>query len=249
MTLHDKNNIQRSSNDLLPLHPSIKRALIGSVVFIGLFVLGIYWVMNGLVRTLGAISPGATEVSTSLEPYEIALRAQEVNYKPLRKDAPPVEWIIKIPRAFVVKEFGINGDPYNSDGEGSFYSVYLDGVIGKDKTAITPAVLASNKSVKNSFMRIKLENTVSLREIFDSDLCIDQDDLNEMIKKAGGSGPVAPFTYCGTKCTIETHYRGWEMRITVAKDSEWHRNPQQACTIAKDFLIRNTVKIDALHTK
>lgn len=252
MTPPDKDPDQMQSGNLLPPLPTLKWFVIWSVVVIALVLFAGLWLFSGLTRTLDSILPTTSDASTSLEPYEIALRSRHLNYKKLPDDAPPVEWIIKLPRAFVVKEFGSNGVASDGGKKGTFYSVNIYGVASKDRKTAEPATLAYNKAVERDFIGITLENSGREPEIRKKNLCITQVDLSVMTATTNGTDePYIP-KLCGKgnpRCLIETHYQGWSMRILVAQDSEWYRNPTQACTFAKDFLKQHTIKIDALHTK
>lgn len=252
MTPPDKDLDQMQSGNLMPLRPSLKRFMIWSVVIFALVLFAGMWLFSGLSRTLDSIFPTTSDASTSLEPYEIALRSRQLNYKQLPDDVAPVEWIIKLPRAFVVKEFGSNGVASDAGKEGTYYSVNIHGVASKDRKTAEPAMLVYNKAVEKDFIGIKLHNSSNEPEIRKNNLCITQVDLSVMTATTNGTDePYIP-KLCGKgnpRCLIETHYQGWGMRILVAQDSEWYRKPVQACTFAKDFLKQHTIKIDALHTK
>ena len=76
-------------------------AAAGVLIFGGVTTWNSYW------HAMRFIIPGLGDVpSTSMEPYELVLRTRLKNRKPIPEDAAPLEWRLRVPRAFFRSEIG-----------------------------------------------------------------------------------------------------------------------------------------------
>jgi hypothetical protein len=236
-------------DDKAIIQPRAKRSakfatILGALALI--LVAGGMWANQRLVGLMDRISP-SYDASTSMEPYEIVLSSRLVDGRLLPDDVPPVEWILKLPRAFIVKEFGTPGTVDGVSKTNSFYSVYIHANVDAQTKQVAPAIFASNKSATTTFLGIELQNNGAQTEVIRHDLCLPLDDLARFIEsKGGGTAPANKLCLDSNRsCWVQTHYQGWDLRLLVEKKSEFYRTPETACEFAKEFLAKNQIKIDA----
>jgi hypothetical protein len=192
--------------------------------------------------------------SQSSEPYDIALRTSEKSNIDFAEGVPPKEWLLRMPRNYVVSETGTNGavrkselldtDQNKIDADNRYYSVSLYATVSQDGKIFTPRDQKARGPLAVRSIKFHLINDQALRPIAQDDLCVPQNRRTDILEPRGFNG--ARNEPCDTPfCEIRTHMSGWDVRLSVTKDL--FSSPDSACAIARGFLELHTIRRDDLN--
>ena len=77
---------------------------------LGVVLVGLVWFLHSLANTLQHIMPGYSGgISTSMEPRDYVFRRMPDGSKSEESERQPLEWHLRLPRAFVTDENGKSG--------------------------------------------------------------------------------------------------------------------------------------------
>jgi hypothetical protein len=207
-------------------------------------IAGLVWLFGALSNTFNHIMPGSANMaSTSMEPYDLYFRTNYKSFKPLAPPAKPMEWHLRVPRAFVTVQHGSNG-AVNLLGFVGNNNLLIDLDANLDATGnlIPSATLSPDQIRKNSFI-FHLSNDGTSPERAELDACIPQHLEKEVLGQRGHiSGWDRKCTDHDLRCTIYMHADGWAIDLAVTHDL--YDTPARACTLAHQFLDKYTVTRD-----
>ena len=223
----------------------IKRARLLSAAVLSVVALaGLIWLFAAISDTFRHIMPGgANMASTSMEPYDLYFRTNYKNFQPLPESAKPMEWHLKIPRAFVTRQLGSNGavDLLGHVRDNLF--VDLDANLdSKGENLIPSTTLSSDMMRKNSFM-FSLSNQGAPPALSHDSSCVPRHLEKEILGTRGLQG--ASDIQCTSRdfrCEILIHSDGWYVNLAVTHDL--YANPDKVCALAHKFLDKYTVARD-----
>ena len=209
-----------------------------------LFAIGLVWLWNAYWRTMASIMPGLNDSpSTSMEPHELTLFTSYKGQKPLPKDAPPLEWRLRLPRAFLRSEIGEADDVYYTTFDCCDHFIHLNALLEPDGVTLSPAILAPYDQRRKRGVAIALANIGQIAEITSGDNCVTGDDFKSFMEQRGNT--IDWRRTCDPRdqrCAIYTHLDGWYVVLAVARDL--YSEPRKLCEIARSFLVKHTVKRD-----
>jgi hypothetical protein len=219
----------------------------GLIVTIGIiFVICAIWLFTALTGALNHIMPGLSiSASTSMEPYELNFATQVLHNELLQKNIPPLEWRLKIPRAFLVDLGGKNGLPNRGHEARNFFRADFHAVVFPDNSGLSPAVFEiDNKPIKQ-FVAINIYNSSADPNIVSFDACLTNDNYKKFMESHGAKEEhdrrCLPQE---SRCDIYSHLDGWYVQMTVTRDL--YANPESVCRVVKTFLNAHTVHRDDL---
>jgi hypothetical protein len=208
---------------------------------------GAYWWVTSNKELVWALTRGdVNKTSSSTRPYEIGLRVGNKGNILFEEGTPPKEWILHLPRNYVTREHGSNGDVEipNDDGE-SYFSVNLDVNVDPEKQTFTPSVGKTRDQLKTRSMIFSLRNHEALDLIADNDLCVPRNKEKDILGPLGYIGARNnPCHEAMLYCRISMHMNGWYAELGVTRDL--YENPEKACALARKFLDQYTIKRDEL---
>ena len=209
-------------------------------------LVALFWLFGALSDTFRHIMPGeANMASTSMEPYDLYFRTNYKSFKPLALSSKPMEWHLRIPRAYVTRQLGSNGAIEllgKVEGNGNFF---LDLQANLDSTgeSFVPSVTLQPDQNKKYSLFFHLINTGAPKAISAYGSCVPQHLEKEIMGPRGFAG--ASNTECTSRdlrCKIHIHSDGWHVDLAVTH--ELYANPERACALAHQFLDKYTVSRD-----
>lgn len=196
-------------------------------------------------NTMGSIVPGSRDrLSTSMEPIDLSLKSNIRGRKYLPEGAEPIEWDLRLPRAFVRLEIGSN-DNILGTGKNNccehfvhFYAVY-----DEQSGALTPATLSTPEQRRDMGMDISIDNHQARSELVPEENCIRTDDLVAFVRRRNGI--INDDRSCpkgSVFCSIYSHVDGWntEYRVPI----KLYEQAGKVCSASRKFLDQYTVKRD-----
>jgi hypothetical protein len=220
-----------------------------AVAALSAVAIGLIFLFRSYFQLFDHITPRSSMApSTSMEPFEINLRAKRWNEKTQKEDEKIYEWNLAIPRAFVVDETGTNGALYTRDTHGDdFYHVRSQFQLSDKDGDPVPMSLVQGKGRLPRIVMIGIANSVTRENawIVKNDLCFRQDEGEEIAKSLGAEYGRGLNMKCDDRsplCVIGMQLDGWTVDTYVAKDL--YSDPKRVCKLAKKFLIQYTVKRD-----
>lgn len=193
------------------------------------------------------------QASKSTELYEISLR----NGFGDRRDGGSQwfsEWSLSVPRAFVSKEIGLNGNinapPTAQSGRAPSwlggpkfgdYFVGLHAVLDTTSSSLKTANLATKEQLDKMFLSIELANIGGFA-IADEGYCVRQDDMAAFLKQNGWTRGWSNCLETQRRCSIYTDIDHWPVELIVSRDI--YAQPDRICQIAREFLSRFTIRRD-----
>ncbi len=151
---------------------------------IGFFV----WFFAALSDTLHHIMPGgANMASTSMEPYDLYFRTNYKNFQPLPESAKPMEWHLRLPRAFVTIQRGSNGSVNLLSKSESSGELFVDLNTNLDATGesfVPSTTLVPELTRKNSIIFF-LKNQEAVVSVAHFDSCIPETKQGDILKSRG----------------------------------------------------------------
>ncbi len=235
-------------NAQAPARRSPKRWWVIGIV-LALLWLSLAWglvsLWNGFWHTMGSIVPGSRDrPSTSMEPIDLSLKSNMRGYKYLSEGSEPLEWHLRLPRAYLRLAIGSN-DSVLGTGKNNccehfihFYAVY-----DEQSGLLTPATLSTPEQRSTTGIDVSIDNQLGVSELIPKQNCIRSDDLVEFVKSRGGylndgfSCPTGSLL-----CKIYTHVDGWNAEYRVPL--KFYAQPEKICTAVRKFVDQYTVKRD-----
>jgi hypothetical protein len=203
------------------------------------------WVTSNRELMWALTRGSVNKTSSSIAPYEVALRLARKGGIPFEDGVPAKEWILKIPRAYVTSEIGTNGFVFRSDKEERRYFVNLDLNVESDGKSFTPASGKPRDRVHNRSMLFNLRNDEANNLIAENDLCVPDSKEKDILGPLGYIGARNnPCSEYAARCPIRMQLNGWSVQLAVSKD--FYSKPDEACATARAFLNQYTVKREEL---
>jgi hypothetical protein len=208
-------------------------------------IAGLVWLFGALSDTFNHIMPGSANMaSTSMEPYDLYFRTNYKSFKPLAPSAKPMEWHLRLPRAFVTVQHGSNGavdllGVVKSD----HLFVDLDANLDSSGKVFVPSATLSADNIRKNSIIFFLKNQEAETEIANYDSCIPETKQGDIFKSRGR--PTWSNQECSERflrCTIFMHTDGWYIELGVTHDL--FANTEKTCTLAHQFLDKYTVTRD-----
>ena len=188
--------------------------------------------------------------SSSMEGYEISLKtAHPIGWK--SGDPEDVhEWLLSVPRAFVVSKTGSNGSiRFSSTENAEHFSIRIRARLGKDSESLKPVPVDQHSHLPRT-ISILLVNQFAWEIIAKHDACVPETDIEKTISKLEplGVGFKLRNRDCfgpgGKLCGIQMHLDGWGFSASVTEDI--YSQPKLICSAVKEFLNKHTIKRDRL---
>ena len=241
---------QKNSNAL-----SSRIMLWAMIAFACVLLGGGVWFVRGWRDLFTHITPSGSSniaLSTSMEPFDITLKSKVWDYRKKGELDTPVEWDIRLPRAYVDDLQGQNGAIRhvgrvangNTDVVDRFKALLAVHVLADGQTLEPYALMAADqKKFDDNTMVIKVYNTDADWWIAKNDLCVQEEHRDDAAKKVGGPDQFNATCFPTIKfCTIYTHLDGWLLTINASK--QLYAQPEKVCSLAKKFVNGYTVKRD-----
>ena len=226
--------------------PTLERRLLGLAVAVIVFTAaGAAWLVYSISDLANRIMPGFNmQVSTSMEPYDVVLRAATKGGKLLDSSARPMEWAIRLPRTYVTSELGDNGATYRrTSGGGDEYFLDFQVNISADGQTFVPTAGRPPEDQKVRSMIFHIRNAEAIPSIRNYESCVPQHLRNTILERRGSKlWRNEECTDRGLRCQVWTHVDGWMVNLAVTKDL--YADPGNACRLARKFLDTYTVKRD-----
>jgi hypothetical protein len=205
---------------------------------------GTVWLWNAYWRTMASIMPGVGDTpSTSMEPYDLALFTRYKGSKPIAKDAPPLEWRLRMPRAFLRSEIGNADAVHMSSTDCCDHFIHLETVLDPDGKTLSPAIVAPYELRRKRVIGMSLANIGTPAEIASGNNCVTGDEFKGFMEKRGST--IDWRRACdpsNQRCEVFTHLDGWRVVLTPAR--ELYSEPQRICDVARSFLDEHTINRD-----
>jgi hypothetical protein len=206
---------------------------------------GLFWLLSGFGRLSASIFGGSsTGLSNSMELFELRFRTSAKDVTPLEADSlPRKEWILNIPRAFVVSTIGDNG-AYGPDD--SFFA-RLELVFDPKTETVTPLTMANKSNFPSKSVNVKLENGANMSALSKVDYCVRYDDLFAFMTKFESDYPFGG--ECDSKsprCEVFANLDGWPIRIHMPRYL-YFSDPQPVCRMVEAFLVKHTTRRDIVN--
>jgi hypothetical protein len=180
-----------------------------------------------------------------MEPIELTLFTRYKNNRPIDVDAPPLAWVLKMPRAFLKFEIG-NPDAVHMAGPNCCdHFINLEAVYDPESRNLLPATIASPELRRQSAVGISLANRSQLLEIISGDHCIKEDDFKSFMQQRGNN--IDWRRNCDPKafrCRVYTHLDGWSADFSVPR--KFYAESDLFCRVVRDFLKASTIRRDDL---
>lgn len=232
----------------------MRRAIIVFCFVVGAIVAAVlgfsYWLDSGFNRLNQSITgTPRIAISTSMEPYELIFRSRLRGGKRVADDNDPYEWILAVPRAYVIYENGSRSAIQDNESKGgSSYFASIHTVVDLTSLELTPATLAKETGSREGFLAIRIGNTGPPPQIATGHDCMPIDDYSKFIESQGGikapSNNLCKPPYAN--CAIYSHYHGWDVMLHATRTGPLFTEPQKACALMRSFLDKHTVRIDSL---
>jgi hypothetical protein len=234
-------NSNRSSQRLLVL---------GTVVILCVLLGGGIWLVRGSMDLFSHIMPtGSANIalSTSMEPFDISLKTKVWDNIKKGELEKPIDWDIRIPRAYVDDVQGKNGSVRHlteTGAQDNFKSLLAVHVLADGQTLEPYTMMAADqKKFDDNTMVISVYNTYPDWWIAKNDLCVQEEHLGEAAEKYAGTVGLDHTCFKTIKfCTIYTQLDGWLVTINASK--QLYAQPEKVCSLAKKFVNQYTLKRD-----
>jgi hypothetical protein len=206
---------------------------------------GLFWGVRSYFEMWRHIMPSThSGASTSMAPYDVVLRVASKGGVPLDESTPPMEWILRLPRAYVTRELGDNGVTYRRFIEGGDnYFVDFQINVSADGQTFIPTAGRKREDQKVRSMIFHLRNVEAIPSIRSFESCIPQHLQNTILEPRGDK--TWDNEECidrDLRCRIRMQVDGWKVDLAVTKDL--YSSPENACRLARKFLDSYTVKRD-----
>jgi hypothetical protein len=233
---------------------SLKTILWLSVLLLLALSGAFYWKFENDFSFRYSLTRGSRNMrSQSTEPYDIALRIGHKNNINFADGVPPKEWLLRLPRNYVVSEIGTNGavrkaqllinDQDKIDSSKRYFSITVNALAGLDGNTLPPPYGKLSNEIVNRFFSVTLEN--ELYQVRGPDLCVPQDRKKDILEPLGFPGFTnRPCDRSNLRCGIDLHLSGWKVRLAVTKDL--FSTPDNACALARRFLDQHTIRRDEI---
>ena len=206
--------------------------IITAAVFLG----GGYWLVTGFGKLSRAIMPGSgITKSTSMKPVDLVFRAGYYFHNGRANTAEkPLEWHLRIPKAYVVSKHGSSSAVGGGVNSRSFH-VRLSAVLDQKTLDLKPGALAKNYSSNPFEFDIRLSNRVSRIRSISENNCMDAKDRSVIFNRKYS---------CNTdfKCEVTMQVEDWGVYLLLRKNKMHER--AKFCKAASKFLKKHTISVD-----
>ncbi len=215
-----------------------------ALIVVAFAISGLYWIISGVGRLSRSIVGGSSiGLSNSMELYELRFGTSAKDVTPLEAESlPRKEWILNIPRAYVVDTTGANG----AHGPDESFLASLEIVLDPSLKTLAPLSKANKTSFPASSVRVKLMNEAFPSAISKVDYCVREDDYPDFLKKNGSK--IWPRSQCldfTRRCLVYANMDGWPVDIYLPK-SVYFADPQPVCRAVEAFLDKHTTRRDSV---
>lgn len=230
-----------------PARPKAK-GLRASLIVLGVVLVGLAWFIHSLANTLHHIMPGYSGgISTSMEPRDYVFRRMPDGGKSEERERQPLEWHLRLPRAFVTRDNGRSGVVYRGKLKGGDeFFLTTQTLVNLDGKTFTPTAGQPPEKQMIRSLVISLENTAALGSLrrFKAS-CVPQHLRGTILNSRGKTvWRDLPCSERDLRCKISTHMDGWNVEIAATKDL--YADPENVCRLARNFLDTYTVRRDRI---
>jgi hypothetical protein len=239
------------TSDQKPRKPKSRRYGLWMASVYLVFVFGALYLLGSglnhfLVSNFGGGTAGLPQdvyLSQGIQMYELRFRTSAKDVTPLEAESlPRKEWILNIPRAYVVSTAGESG-AYGPDDS---FIARLEIVFDPNFKIPAPLGIASKTSFPASSVHVKLINLAFPTTISKVDYCVREDDYPDFLKKHGSEYPPKPqCRNSSRRCLVHADMDGWPVDIYLPK-SVYFADPQPVCRAVEAFLDKYTTRRDSV---
>lgn len=226
-----------------------KRRLSGwlvTVVIVAGIVLGGNWLLHRAGRVYQRIWPSLTlGPSTSDEPYELKFRNSFSRAYKNNPDLPPREWILSLPRAYVMDITGSNGNAYLGGGQNmpeTYFSAYLETIVTPEGAVVPETKVAREDRRKRSLM-FHITNKRAPPQ-YQAAGCVPQEQVDQILDPSSQSNRIDECGDQDYRCEIHVPMDGWTVEVAATRDL--YADTDAVCATARDFLNKYTIKRNKL---
>lgn len=224
--------------------------LLAIIAFACVLLGGGVWLVRGWLDLFSHITPmGSSNIalSTNMEPFDISLKTKVWDNIKKGELDKPIEWDIRVPRAYVDDVQGKNGSVRHlvSTGAQDDFKALLAVHVLADGQTLEPYTMmaADQKKFDDNTMVISVYNTYPDWWIAKNDLCVQEEHLGEAAEKYARTVDLDHTCFKTIKfCTIYTQLDGWLLTINASK--QLYAQPEKVCSLAKKFVNQYTLKRD-----
>lgn len=223
-----------------------RRWVIGIVIVVVCFYIawGLFSLLTSFRSTMMSSAPGNSDrLSTSMEPIDLSLKSDMRGSTYLPEGAEPIEWHLRLPRAYLRFEVGTNESVYDRKNKCCSHNIVFRVVYNEKTDSFQPATLSTVEEQRDSGMDILIQNSMAMPELVPQKNCVRSDDMTEFIRAKGQDTSVS--FMCPRKdgpCTIYSHVDGWNAEYRVPL--KLYAQPEKVCTAVRKLLDQYTVKRD-----
>jgi hypothetical protein len=230
-----------------PARPKAK-GLTASLIVLGVVLVGLAWFIHSLANTLHHIMPGYSGgISTSMEPRDYVFRRMPDGSKSEESERQPLEWHLRLPRAFVTDENGKSGVVNKGalrGGDAFFLTAQM--LVSPDgKTFVPTAGQPPERQMERSLV-VHLSNESAIQSIRKfAGSCVPQNQMGTILSSRGDNvWRDIPCYDQELRCSVWMDVDGWRIQFAATKDL--YANPDHACGLVREFLNSHTSKRDRI---
>lgn len=177
-----------------------------------------------------------------MEPYDLDFKI-DLDADPRTETFPGLrlaEWQVRLPRAFVLRQVGENGEL--SDGKNMKFSVGLYAILDPATQHFVPASTTPNKNLADGVF-ITLSNRLVPKKLIDAKSCLRADDADRFYGNPNRTELVcSPDRSYPPQCLVYAQYQGWAVRMQIPR-KYYFGEYQKYCDKILELIGNHTVRI------